>query len=527
MTQRTWPRFRIMFLSPFLSAVLVFSPWSGVQAQSNAPRPEALVVYPEGAVDVRHLPPPAEARMGGNIPRHFPDLQLLIQHKEGLKTKGPEAPPAPAPSPLSVLPGGTSPSVTTSTIGLRQSESGGFYPPDTQVAAGPGHIVEAVNLEGRIWDKSNLAQPVLTFNLCTFFLLPNCNFASDPKVRFDPVSGRWFIAIITYKSPTGTWKLAVSQSGDPTGIFFVYTIRSARGTFPDFPAVGMSQDKIVLTGNAFSTSGFFLGTEFVVLNKSQLLAGTTVNGQFYPPPQGLFTIQPAFSLPDSTGTVISTVYMAAVDFNSATSVRIWQVTGIPGVGSGATVTVAGDLTIPTLSSPPNAQQLGTIALIQTNDNALLDAVYRNGSLWVSANSACTPPGDSAVRACLRLMQILTSGGLSLNQASDFGTVGNYYYYPAIQIDSKDTLVTVFSGSSASTYASVYASGQLAGATNTLGVPVLFKAGETSYTPNRWGDYSGAGIDPVDQTKVWVAGEYALNNGSGSSEWGTAIAEVGF
>src|SRR5260370_5559060 len=92
MTQRTWPRFRIMFLSPFLSAVLVFSPWSGVQAQSNAPRPEALVVYPEGAVDVRHLPPPAEAQMAGNIPRHFPDPPLLIPHQAGLQANGPEAP---------------------------------------------------------------------------------------------------------------------------------------------------------------------------------------------------------------------------------------------------------------------------------------------------------------------------------------------------------------------------------------------------------------------------------------------------
>lgn len=46
-------------------------------------------------------------------------------------------------------------------------------------------------------------------------------------------------------------------------------------------------------------------------------------------------------------------------------------------------------------------------------------------------------------------------------------------------------------------------------------------------PNRWGDYSGAGIDPSDQTKVWVAGEYAPKNRTGKSEWGTWIAEVGF
>src|SRR5262249_5754025 len=41
--------------------------------------------------------------------------------------------------------------------------------------------------------------------------------------------------------------------------------------------------------------------------------------------------------------------------------------------------------------------------------------------------------------------------------------------------------------------------------------------------DRWGDYSGAGIDPVDQTTVWVAGEYARVEGG--AEWGTWIAQL--
>ncbi len=54
-------------------------------------------------------------------------------------------------------------------------------------------------------------------------------------------------------------------------------------------------------------------------------------------------------------------------------------------------------------------------------------------------------------------------------------------------------------------------------------PVLIKAGEAAYGADRWGDYSGAAIDPSDQTKVWVAGEYARVEGG--SEWGTWIAEI--
>ena len=71
---------------------------------------------------------------------------------------------------------------------------------------------------------------------------------------------------------------------------------------------------------------------------------------------------------------------------------------------------------------------------------------------------------------------------------------------------------------------VYASGQLASSPGTFGAVTLIKAGEGPYVPNtaRWGDYSGAGIDPSG-TSVWVAGEYALAN----NQWGTWVAEVGF
>jgi hypothetical protein len=46
--------------------------------------------------------------------------------------------------------------------------------------------------------------------------------------------------------------------------------------------------------------------------------------------------------------------------------------------------------------------------------------------------------------------------------------------------------------------------------------------EAPYTLNRWGDYSGAALDP-SVAGVWVAGESALDDGS----WGTWIAEVSF
>ena len=111
------------------------------------------------------------------------------------------------------------------------------------------------------------------------------------------------------------------------------------------------------------------------------------------------------------------------------------------------------------------------------------------------------------------------------QDLDLGMFSRYFYYPAIQTDGSGNLIAVFSGSSAGEYASVYASGQKTTEPNSFQAPVLTQAGENAYTPfaNRWGDYSGAAIDPTNQAVVWVAGEYARIEGG--SEWGTWIAPV--
>jgi hypothetical protein len=56
---------------------------------------------------------------------------------------------------------------------------------------------------------------------------------------------------------------------------------------------------------------------------------------------------------------------------------------------------------------------------------------------------------------------------------------------------------------------------------------ISRAGDYPYTisPPRWGDYSGASVDPDDST-VWLAAEYATTAGGILNYWGTSIAHVG-
>jgi hypothetical protein len=212
---------------------------------------------------------------------------------------------------------------------------------------------------------------------------------------------------------------------------------------------------------------------------------------------------------------------------------IKTIRGVPGDSTNPLLTLAiTPLPIATISQPPDAQQEGGTGIpIDTNDDSLLDASFRDGPLgllWVSANDACAPPGDIAVRSCLRFINVSIDGGgvMSVAQDFDYADVGTYYYYLAIRTDAAGDLFASFSGSSSGSYASAYAGEQFAGNTNVLTNLSVTHAGDSPYTisPTTWGDYSGAGVDPSDAS-VWLGAEYGTSNPILGPFWGTVITEA--
>jgi len=527
---------RIFALTILLAAmVAILAP---VRAQDSAS--QSSVVSPYAIIDVSQLPAPGPQTTQLKIRgRHFPDAALLAAEKRALAHGKPKSSPSPSPTPSTTPTATPSPSLSSNTSfnGIGLLASGGYVPPDTAVAAGPNYVLEAVNLEGEIFGKTGGA--VKSFSLYSFFNISTSDNITDPRVLYDAPSGRWFAITSTF-GPSGAygWNLAVSATSDPTGAWYLYNYPTA-GSFPDFPKMGVNSDKVVLTGDAFSGNNF-LGSEFVVFSKSDVMAGSDANAAYYPPPQGDVAIEPAQHL----GTPVATaspgpdaLYMASVAYPSANTVEVWSVTGVPGSVVQPVAVATTSLGIATLSSPPNAAQGGTNKLVDTNDNALLDAVYRDGSpgsLWVSANDGCLPSGDTATRSCLRLINIsidpTTGQPIAVSpvaQDFDYSAVGQYFFYPAIRTDDTGNLFVVFNGSSSSQYISVYGSVQKT--TDSAGIlepPVMLKSGNGAYKESaRWGDYSGAGFDPSDDT-VWLGGEYPTSCGALiRSCWGTWIANV--
>ena len=64
-------------------------------------------------------------------------------------------------------------------------------PPDNGLAAGPGHVVQMVNIVGRTTDKTGkiVSGP---FSLKSFFDGDPDAEGSDPRILYDALSGRWF-----------------------------------------------------------------------------------------------------------------------------------------------------------------------------------------------------------------------------------------------------------------------------------------------------------------------------------------------
>jgi hypothetical protein len=77
---------------------------------------------------------------------------------------------------------------------LRFSDTAGFVPPDPIVAAGPNHLVEAVNANFAIFTKTGTRLSNTTFRSLFSSLSPG-PILSDPQVSYDELSGRFILAI--------------------------------------------------------------------------------------------------------------------------------------------------------------------------------------------------------------------------------------------------------------------------------------------------------------------------------------------
>lgn len=397
-------------------------------------------------------------------------------------------------------------------------------PPDTMGAVGPAHIVELINTKFAVYDKNgNL---VTTMGLDAFWTaagvtVPAGNFTFDPRIIYDPQSGRWYaaaidsgagnriyVAVSNTSDPTQGWK-AVQFAGDSTG-----------NRFNDFDMLGINDQGIYIATNNFM-GGSASDVSLYVIPKADLLAATPTLAnltRFENQPAGTigFTPHPA---QDTTGSAPNTGnFLSAASFSGATL----TLTNTSGVGP-ATLQASINIAVAPYTAPNLGRQPGGNDNIEIGDGRLSGAPVRIGnSLW-AVHNVQGPTGNSVIR----WYEI----DATTNAVKQTGTIADPnldFYEPSIAVNSSGNVVIGFSGSGDNQPISTYAAvGRTNGGTTAFGTPTLLKQGNGTYFMdfgmgrNRWGDYSATVVDPINPSTFWTFQEFV----NGTDTWAVQITQL--
>jgi hypothetical protein len=454
-----------------------------------------------------------------------------------------------------------------------------FIPPDPIAAAGTDRVIAVVNTMIECRTKTGT---LLWINDLADFFSPvsPTTFTFDPKVIYDQYENRFLVVTLEVvesgSNPSAgnisRILLAVSKNSTPatsTSADWAYTsidskLRiTGRDYWADYPGFAIDEEAVYITANMFIFSPFSGGssrTRLWIVDKG-------VSGGFYS--GGSASVTGDWNFPGLSGGFAGTHQPAHV-FGStgvATGVGTFLVlySGLTTGGAGGTEAIQVIRVDDPLGSPsfnletvtigdiedvggsfgwpalPDAPQSGSSTDIEVNDRRTLSAVWRNNSLWIS--TTINPNSGPDIGETTAHWIQLNTTTLDSTFLTDQGNIGGediaadtYTFFPSIAVNSSGDMIVGFSASASTMYAGAYYAGRYSGdPAGNVNPSVVIKAGLDFYvrkfsgTRNRWGDYSGACVDPSDDESFWVFNEYAMTRGSGTApddgRWGTVYGYV--
>jgi hypothetical protein len=432
------------------------------------------------------------------------------------------------------------------TCTLSGTTCNGAEPPDTQLAVGQNQVVEAVNNNLFVFNRSGTQ--TTTYPLTTIFQPPNQTVGlTDPKIVFDPTTGNFYMTeMVCQNAGCGAnnythMGISLAISSNPAVGWTVYDYLNDGQNLQDQPKLGFSGDKITFAVNEYNckcgSGSLYLQENVVVVQKSDAVAGNTITPAVFSDASNnsnstyLFDSMPTTPLNASTSD--NTQYVVW-DWQGTSNnfMRLVRITGTPNQGNVDFTGNATTITIANQTAPPTpVAQGGNLAGDKQNFQS---AIVQGNDLWAVATDGCTPQypsPDSTTRDCTRLVEV-NLGNDSVVTDTDVGTVGTYRINPSVSKDGAGHLSFGFTISSASTYATAAIDG------SSLPLPAVlqridFASGDIAYGGGRWGDYSGTQQDPANTNDVWTAQEFGgCSSGCNPSFtsgplWATAIGQFTF
>ncbi|MGB6563883.1 MAG: hypothetical protein WBE69_14885 [Candidatus Binataceae bacterium] len=415
------------------------------------------------------------------------------------------------------------------------ADNGTVIPPDAEGAIGPHHLMEALNSQVVIQDRSGNVLSAITN--WTFWSSLGVTESFDAHVLYDPYAQRWiFSSAAGEKSSNGAVLIGVSQTSDPTAGWNIYRINLGSSVnWVDYPTLGFNKNWIVVQANIFTVTGNnFVNSMIWAFDKADLYAGGTGKYTVLTPANG-FTQVPATTMDPN----LSTMYLLEQSSSGSAKLRIDTITGPVGseVLTSGVAYPTGPSAWQEFSPVINfAPQLGSSENIDTEDGRIQSCVYRNGSLWAS-HTVYLPATGTPTRTAAQWWQINMSAS-ALGQVQQFGRIddptgANFYAFPTLAVNQYGDVMLGYTHFGTGIYPSGAYSMRLASdPPNTMESEVMLKAGEASYFKdfgtgeNRWGDFTATVVDPVDDTSMWTIQEYAGQSNMWGTWWGSITPGAG-
>ncbi len=420
------------------------------------------------------------------------------------------------------------------TTNFTVQEVAGWVPGDCTIAAGPAHLVAAFNSTVSIYDK----QGTRTWTSSLDGLLgatANWKGHFDPKVVFDEGTNRFYLMAIDIhpNARQSVWSLAVSITSNPNQGWYVYGQMANQwdGEGIDYEDLGFGPRAVYLTGNYISFSDWAAlppatanhSNALWVLDKTALVAGQAVTIWTYgdvigesSQPVFLTRVAQVHNIPAGGVDGFMTAWQSVVAPPNTVRISVWGVS-LPGnfpVG-GPTLTRR---TVDTTPPPgfTNPQQSGGPARLQADNFGAgqLGLYFRNNTLTMPLTV-----GSGAQSAARVVHLSVVWPTVSLAWVSDYTDGANYHFWPNVAVNSRGQFGLGYCRSGSGEFAN-YRFATRTADDPAFGPSIAVQAG-TAYvghpttdlptTLHRWGDYSGATVDPISQG-FWYFGMYASNRG---------------
>jgi hypothetical protein len=558
-----------VFLVPALALALFFAflPRSGSKtvSASTDDREFFASLKPQSSQAVRFAVSPPLSQVAGRQPaaQKFSLIQARPETKNEIPSREiPGAVHDADGSPAKVLTD-PMPAPLLSFDGMNNIDNGMAHgilviPPDVNGDIGPNHYVQSMNILLRVFDKSgNALTPPFKMSSLFSSLGTPCAARDDgePTVLYDPLADRWLLSQYCNLSPPFRQMVAVSQTGDPMGSYYVYEFLMPNFKLNDVSKLGVWSNAYYMSTDQFLGSDY-AGAGAFAFDRDRMLRGDPAAGFIYfdiPSTSGttrLGGILPAdidgLNPPPANVSGLFMGYLATEYGNAQDALRIFEMRPDFRQPLQSTFSELATSPVPVAAFDPTSPE-GRADIAQPAPGEMLDAnsdklmyrvAYRNfgtrESLVVN-QTVRTTPYDQNFHCGVRFYELsrpTPTSAFTVNEQNTLSGPGENRWIGSAAEDHQGNLAVGYNTGNIVKKPSIFYTGRAAtdppGTVRTEAALIEGTGVQTAFG-FRWGDYSNMAVDPSDDCTFWFTGEYFTQESQDQTPfgWKTRIGKFKF